>query len=317
MLFLVVLPITLQLVLPLCLLATLAFLRARSRLGWWTRAMLTGAYLAAIGTAGLWLALPWYLPVVYAALYLVAIAWSWRRTRAAPVRPGSAWGWAGAIVCAAAFVAFAGLGLHALRGRTPPRAPSIDLEFPLREGHYLVAHGGSVELINNHLMTLTEPRFAAYRGQSHAIDIVALNSWGTHGAGMLPRDPAAYAIFGDTVYAPCGGTVVRAIDGIADMAPPRMDRANMAGNHVMLDCGGAWILLGHLQRGSVEVATGDPVAPGRPLGRVGNSGNTSEPHLHIHAQTPGTAAAPLGGDPIPVSFGGRALYRNARITPPE
>lgn len=49
------------------------------------------------------------------------------------------------------------------------------------------------------------------------------------------------------------------------------------------------------------------------MGLVGNSGNTGEPHLHIHAQRPGSAIAPLSGEPVPVRFGGRYLVRNDRV----
>ena len=79
------------------------------------------------------------------------------------------------------------------------------------------------------------------------------------------------------------------MDGFQEMTPPEMDRQNLAGNHIILECGGVWVLLGHLQRGSVGVAEGEPIARGQLLARVGNTGNTGEPHLHIHAQRPGTA----------------------------
>ncbi len=45
-------------------------------------------------------------------------------------------------------------------------------------------------------------------------------------------------------------------------------------------------------------------------------GNTGEPHLHIHAQWPGPPGAPLGGDPLPISFDGRFLVRGVRIERP-
>ena len=87
----------------------------------------------------------------------------------------------------------------------------------------------------------------------------------------------------------------------------------MPSNHVILECGGVWVIMGHLQRGSVVASTGQVVEPGEALGRVGNSGNTGEPHLHVHAQRPGSTSAPLSGDPVPVRFGGRYLVRNDRI----
>ena len=80
------------------------------------------------------------------------------------------------------------------------------------------------------------------------------------------------------------------------------------------------VLLGHLQPGSVQVRAGASVAVGEWLGSVGNSGNTSEPHLrahvHAHAQRPGPVGAPLGGDPLPLLFGGRFPVRGDRIVSP-
>ncbi len=82
---------------------------------------------------------------------------------------------------------------------------------------------------------------------------------------------------------------------------------------MILDCDGIWIVLAHMKQGSVRVAEGDEVRVGEVLGVVGNSGASGEPHLHIHAQTPGTVEAPLGGEPLPVTFDGRHLVRNDRV----
>jgi murein DD-endopeptidase MepM/ murein hydrolase activator NlpD len=61
---------------------------------------------------------------------------------------------------------------------------------------------------------------------------------------------------------------------------------------------------------------GSAVAVGDWLGSVGNSGNTGEPHLHVHAQRPGPEGTPLGGDPLPILFYGRYLVRNDRVVVP-
>ena len=87
----------------------------------------------------------------------------------------------------------------------------------------------------------------------------------------------------------------------------------MAGNHVILDCGGVHVVLGHFQQGSVRVGVGDEVQRGTWLACVGNSGMSSEPHLHVHAQLPGTAGAPMAGDPLPMRFEGRFLVRGDRV----
>ena len=81
----------------------------------------------------------------------------------------------------------------------------------------------------------------------------------------------------------------------------------------LLDCGGIHVLLAHMQPGSVRVRPLESVASGTMLGLVGNSGNSNEPHLHIHAQRPATNHDPLSSDPLPVRFNGRYFVRNDRI----
>jgi murein DD-endopeptidase MepM/ murein hydrolase activator NlpD len=71
-----------------------------------------------------------------------------------------------------------------------------------------------------------------------------------------------------------------------------------------------------LSPGSVQVRAEDAVATGDWLGCVGNSGNTGEPHLHVHAQRPGPVGAPLGGDPLPILFDGRFPVRRDRVGSP-
>src|SRR5690606_23023572 len=154
--------------------------------------------------------------------------------------------------------------------------------------------------------TLTEDRFRAYRGQSYGVDLLKLGGYGTRASGLLPVDPAQYAIYGDAVYAPCAGRVVQVQDGAPDMSPPQPDRTRMAGNHVLLDCDGVHVLLAHLQLGTVRPRRSEWIDAGAVIGLVGNSGNSNEPHLHVHAQRPAPAGhEPLSGDPLPMRFDGR------------
>jgi len=129
----------------------------------------------------------------------------------------------------------------------------------------------------------------------------------------MPADPGRYRIFGMPVLAPCAGEVVVAVDGLQDMRVPEQDERHMAGNHVILRCAGADIVLGHFRSGSLSVRVGTRVEPGAVIGEVGNSGASSEPHLHIHAQAPGTPEAPFSGAPIPIRIAGRFLLRNTLL----
>jgi murein DD-endopeptidase MepM/ murein hydrolase activator NlpD len=69
--------------------------------------------------------------------------------------------------------------------------------------------------------------------------------------------------------------------------------------------------MAHLQRGSVTVRSGEPVKLREAIAKIGNSGNTSEPHLHIHARRENTDKSSLDGEGIPITFNNRFLVRNS------
>lgn len=147
-------------------------------------------------------------------------------------------------------------------------------------------------------------------GQTYAIDIVADPETRE---GEPPARPAfrwlwpffrrnhAFPAFGAPLLAVADATVVRASDGQRDHLSRNSLPAlgylmliegnvrsfagvrRIVGNHVILDLGdGTYAVYAHVQRGSLRVKAGETVRVGQLLGRVGNSGNTTEPHLHFH-----------------------------------
>ena len=206
-----------------------------------------------------------------------------------------------------------GLAIYSFWGWRIPQGSQTKLAFPLKNGTFYIANGGSNSLLNAHLNTLEGERFRFYRGQSYAADILQINSYGLRANGLLPSDPADYTIFESPVYAPCLGTVIETENKREDMPPPEADREVMPGNHVLIDCGEAVVLLAHFKKGSVKVEKGQLVETGQMLGEVGNSGNTNEPHLHIHAQRRGSAETPLGGEPLWMTFEGEFLVHNQLV----
>ena len=319
----------LQLVVPLVLVAWMGLAPPRAWLAFWLQVVATATALWTMALLGIWLVPPWWAPHAFGAALAVTVGLGLRRrlpfASALPV----AWG---AWLCSGIFLALGMASAYglvgALRSRTALPLAAVDLSFPLGPGSYLVVNGGSNINTNAHLMTLDAgvPRFRTWRGQSYGVDIVKLDAFGFRARGVLPADPKAYAIYGARVLAPCAGQVLLAVGGLPDMQVPEVDREHLAGNHVMLRCAdarshsalnsGTDVLLGHLQPGSVQLRAGATVAVGDWLGSVGNSGNTGEPHLHVHAQRPGPAGAPLGGDPLPLLFGGRFPVRGDRIVLP-
>jgi hypothetical protein len=173
---------------------------------------------------------------------------------------------------------------------------AIDLEFPLEDGLYIVGHGGSSPLINYHNVSKT---------QTFALDISKINLAGIRAWGAHPEELGRYAIFGENLYSPCDGQVLDVETGNPDMNPPQRGDGHPAGNHVVLKCEGAEITMAHFKQSSIVVDSADGIKTGDLLGQVGNSGNTSEPHLHIHAVKDSAG--------IPIRFNNRFLVRNSLV----
>ena len=97
-----------------------------------------------------------------------------------------------------------------------------------------------------------------------------------------------YGCFGVDVVAPASGLVSTAHDGEPDVVPSlnTVNYEQPSGNHVVikLDETNTYVGIAHLQAGSVRVEAGQHVNEGDIIGKCGNSGNTSEPHIHIHHQ---------------------------------
>ncbi|MEA5471945.1 M23 family metallopeptidase [Spirulina sp. 06S082] len=301
---------------PSILIGWLAFVPSRNLLGMGIQSLVTAIALVAIATMGIWIFPPWWTPYLYGVLFMLAVGLGFLRHQPKRRMPLSWLGWL-MVIGFVAFGVYAGNEVaRSWTGQFPAAAPAVDLTFPLRGDNFLILNGGSNIRINAHLKTLDEsvPRFQAYRGQSYGTDIIQVNRWGLRSPGITPKQPAAYLIYGATVFAPCAGQVVQAIDGFPDMTIPETDLVNRAGNHVILRCGESEVILAHFRPQSLLVRSGMAVAVGDALAEVGNSGASTEPHLHIHAQRPGSSAVPLSGDPLPVRFDGRFLTRGDRVT---
>lgn len=237
-----------------------------------------------------WFGVP--LRILIALAFLVALVMSLRR----PVDPEAA-SLSGVRILVMVLIAvfFGRVAIGAIQAHSVP-AGAIDVGFPLTHGAYLVLQGGSHPAANYHVH---DPQ------QRYALDLAKLNAAGMRARGLYPDDANAYAIFGDTVISPCDGTIVAAADAFPDASRISLDTKNPAGNYVIVRCGDVDVTLAQLRRGSVAVRTGARVTRGAPLARAGNSGNSTEPHLHIHAVRNGAG--------VPLRFDGRWLVRNSIV----
>jgi len=186
---------------------------------------------------------------------------------------------------------------------------AVDLQFPLKDGTYVFLQGGSTGVINHHHDA---------GSQNYAQDIVGLDKFGRHASTLLPASLEDYAIFGKQLYSPCQGTINKVVDGLNDLNPGEaLDSTHAAGNHVYIDCQEekVQVLLAHMKKSSITVKAGETINAGDPIGEVGNSGNTTEPHLHIHARVGGDLEKLSSGTPVPIVYDGRFYVRNNLYQP--
>jgi Peptidase family M23 len=114
--------------------------------------------------------------------------------------------------------------------------------------------------------------------------------------------------------AAAAGRVLRARDGVSDISIRVAGRAAVAGkecgNGLVIDHGDGWSTqYCHLKKGSVVVMPDEVVKAGAPLGRVGLSGETEVPHLHLTVRHNGTVVDPFAyGQPPETCSGGRSLW---------
>ncbi len=167
---------------------------------------------------------------------------------------------------------------------------------------------------------------------SYAIDFVPVTDSGrsapfTLGSLVRPEPPDRFPGFGRPILAPLDGAVLAVHDDAPDHAAYRglpslgyaltqQRRATMgwtalAGNHVLLERDGTVVALCHLRQGSIQVRRGQQVRVGEVIAGCGNSGNSTEPHLHIQAiDRPDIAHAQA----VPLTFHG-ALPGNGELVP--
>ncbi len=170
---------------------------------------------------------------------------------------------------------------------------------------------------------------------TYAIDFIAvqegrsaaIRDWRT----LFATEPSErFYAFGQPILAPTVGTVAVVHDGEPDHAARRSQVAlvgyalgqaararrgagAIAGNHVIVEIiGGGYVVLAHLRCGSVVVRPGELVEVGQQLGSCGNSGNSTQPHLHIQVMD---SSDPVTARGVPMAFRSYRAWRGTNWPP--
>lgn len=142
-------------------------------------------------------------------------------------------------------------------------------------GSWFVVWGGDTKELNYHVQN---------RAQKNAFDIIQVDSSGKsyRTDGRTNED---YYAFGKEIIAPCNGKVVQVVNGVKDNIPGEMNTYDVGGNTVIIKTANdEYLVFCHFKHNSIVVKEGQDVRQGELLGLCGNTGNSSEPHLHFHIE---------------------------------
>lgn len=141
---------------------------------------------------------------------------------------------------------------------------------------------------------VTQNYHVAYPNQKYAYDIMMVKDGKSYKGN--PKNNENYYVFGKEIIAPCDAKVVKVITGVHDNIPGELNPQQLTGNTVVLETQNKeYLLFAHLKLGSVNVEEGQMVKQGDLLGQCGNSGNTTEAHLHLSLQNTIEMSEATGG----------------------
>jgi hypothetical protein len=186
--------------------------------------------------------------------------------------------------------------------RPLPFQTAISYRLPV-EGKWTVLNGPTGDVPHRTAIGLP-PDGGLWLSQRYALDLLFTAEDGLPYRGD-GADNEQYYCFGMPVYAPAAGTVLRAENGVEDNLPGRANPDQLLGNYVVIEhAEGEYSLLAHLKKGSLLVNVGEKVKRGQIVGQVGNSGNSTGPHLHYQLQD---GPDMLAAEGLPVRFQGFRL----------
>ena len=171
-----------------------------------------------------------------------------------------------------------------------------DLELPFEEEWFIGSGGRTHSEGGGHF-------FERDTGQRYAYDMgKVVDNRGASEDGSTNED--SYT-FGARLNAPGGGIIISLENNIEDNIRPgvingNINNSNLAGNYIMIDhLNGEHSLLAHFKKGTIIVSVGDTIIKGQEIGKAGNSGNSTGPHLHYHLQN---TPEYLNGIGLPAQF---------------
>lgn len=282
----------------------------RSKLHWFLRFLFILLFTTLIFISPMMYLFPIYLRIAIPIVFLAATILSFLKIRKLPNFSKSDWQEV-IIIAITVTILFFLLSYQPKPKDENVTGPSVELSFPLKNGTYVVSASGYIPA------TLSSHSVHNMGAQKYAVDIIKSRDFSELLKSFFSSGLSSYAIYGDDLYSPCRG-IVEKTNGennggdLPDLIPPQKDLVNMNGNYLIISCKGVRVFMAHMMKGSIKVKEGQSVTENDIIGKVGNSGNTDGPHLHISAVIQKSDDL-KDAEPVKIIFNGRYLGKNDYI----
>lgn len=188
----------------------------------------------------------------------------------------------------------------------------LEIAFPFGHGLYLITDGGNSKIsrmMNYHFHSSVHKKRNTNKSMLYATDIIKLSEEKT---SFFPVAIQDYAIFNENIFSPIEGLIIKVVNDIVDNKPFSGNYPYNTGNTIVIKKDYYYFLLGHMKNGSIVVKEGDSVNRGDLLGKVGNSGMSERPHLHMQLMKSETEDF-WKGLGVCIQYRNRNLYKNRLI----
>jgi hypothetical protein len=190
---------------------------------------------------------------------------------------------------------------------------AVEIVFPFKQGKYLITDGGNSRisrLMNYHYFSPVHKKKKTNLSMQFATDIVKIKN---SGSNFLPPGNNDYPVFGEKVFSPISGLVVKVEAGISDNVPYSGNYPYTTGNTIVIRNDNNFLLLGHLKMDSIRVKPGDSINADDLIAEAGNSGFSERPHIHMQL-IKSMSENYWTGRGVSIEYKGKNLYKNRLIT---
>ncbi len=191
-----------------------------------------------------------------------------------------------------------------------------ELRFLFGQGRFLITDGGNSRrsrLMNYHYFSPIHKKNGTNRSMLYATDLVKLSGSKNK---FLPKQNCEYPIYEENIYSPMDGVIFKVINGIPDNIPFSGNYPYNTGNTVVIKNEDYYFLLGHLRLDSIIVQEGEKIQAGQLVAKIGNSGWTERPHLHMQL-IKSASENYWHGTGVPITYMNKNLFKNRIIDMPR